>query len=48
MSTADLEMAPVLVGVLMLGQAVLTLFYLLVTDRLRPRDRVDYGRSSPC
>ena len=37
MKTADLEMAPVLVGLLMLTQAVLALVYLFVTDRLRPR-----------
>jgi hypothetical protein len=37
MKTADLEMAPVLAGVLMLAQALVTLLYLVVTDRLRPR-----------
>ena len=37
MKTADLEMAPVLAGLLMLSQAVLALLYLFVTDRLRPR-----------
>jgi hypothetical protein len=37
MKTADLEMAPVLAGLLMLTQAVLALIYLFVTDRLRPR-----------
>ena len=37
MKTADLEMAPVLAGLLMLIQALLALVYLLVTDRLRPR-----------
>ena len=37
MRTADLEMAPVLAGLLMLTQAVLALVYLFVTDRLRPR-----------
>ena len=37
MKTADLEMAPVLAGLLMLTQALLALFYLFVTDRLRPR-----------
>ena len=37
MKTADLEMAPVLAGLLMLTQAVLALVYLFVTDRLRPR-----------
>ena len=36
MNTADMEMAPVLAGLLMLVQAVLVLLYLLVTDRLRP------------
>src|SRR5437762_12468162 len=35
-NTADMEMAPVLAGLLMLVQAVLTLLYLLVTGRLRP------------
>jgi hypothetical protein len=43
MNNADMEMAPVLAGLLMLGQAVLALLYLLVTDRLRPRVN---GRSS--
>ena len=33
---ADMEMAPVLAGLLMLTQAVLVLLYLLVTHRLRP------------
>ena len=37
MKTADLEMAPVLAGLLMLIQALLALLYLFVTDRLRPR-----------
>jgi hypothetical protein len=37
MQTADLEMAPVLAGVLMLVQALLALLYLFMTDRLRPR-----------
>ena len=37
MKTADLEMAPVLAGILMLGQALLALIYLFTTDRLRPR-----------
>ena len=36
-NTADMEMVPVLAGLLMLAQAVLALLYLLVTDRLRPR-----------
>jgi hypothetical protein len=40
---ADMEMAPVLAGLLMLAQAVLALLYLVVTDRLRPRLN---GRSS--
>jgi hypothetical protein len=35
----DMEMAPVLAGLLMLGQATLTLLYLLLTDRLQPLDR---------
>jgi hypothetical protein len=42
-NTADMEMAPVLAGLLMLVQAVLALLYLLLTDRLRPRVN---GRSS--
>ena len=33
---ADMEMAPVLAGLLMLSQAVLALLYLLATDRVRP------------
>ena len=33
---ADMEMAPVLAGLLMLTQAVLVLIYLLLTHRLRP------------
>jgi len=37
MKTADLEMAPVLAGLLMLVQALLALSYLFLTDRLRPR-----------
>ena len=40
---ADMEMAPVLAGLLMMLQALLALAYLLVTDRLRPRIN---GRSS--
>ncbi len=36
-SSADMEMAPVLAGLLMLLQALLALVYLLVTDRLRPK-----------
>ena len=35
--SADMEMAPVLAGLLMLVQAILALLYLLLTDRLRPR-----------
>src|ERR1700741_761968 len=34
---ADMEMAPVLAGLLMLVQAILALLYLLLTDRLRSR-----------
>lgn len=34
---ADIEMAPVLAGLLMLTQAVLALLYLLATDSLKPR-----------
>jgi len=44
MNHADMEMAPVLAGLLMLVQAVLALLYLLVTDKLRPR--VDGRRSA--
>ncbi|MDP9204748.1 MAG: hypothetical protein M3P12_04710 [Gemmatimonadota bacterium] len=43
METADLEMAPVLAGLLMLIQALLALLYLLISDRLRPSAR---GRSA--
>ena len=42
-SNADMEMAPVLAGLLMLVQALLALFYLFLTGRLRPRVN---GRSS--
>ena len=42
-NNADMEMAPVLAGLLMLVQALFALLYLLVTDRLRPH--ID-GRSS--
>lgn len=42
-NSADMEMAPVLAGTLMLVQAVLALLYLFVTDKLRPRVN---GRSS--
>jgi hypothetical protein len=36
-NTPDMEMAPVLAGLLMLSQAVLALLYLLLSDKLRPR-----------
>ena len=36
-NNTDMEMAPVLAGLLMLVQAVLALVYLLATGRLRPR-----------
>ena len=42
-NNADMEMAPVLAGALMLIQALLALGYLLTTDKLRPRVN---GRSS--
>jgi hypothetical protein len=42
-NNADMEMAPVLAGLLMLVQALLALLYLVATDRLRPRVE---GRSS--
>ena len=42
-NNADMEMAPVLAGLLMLVQALLALLYLLVTNQLRPRVS---GRSS--
>jgi hypothetical protein len=42
-NNADGEAAPVLAGFLMLAQAVLSLLFLLMTDRLRPRVN---GRSS--
>jgi hypothetical protein len=42
-NTADMEMAPVLAGLLMLVQAVLALLYLLVSGRLRPAAQ---GRTS--
>src|SRR5438309_4022622 len=35
--SADMEMAPVLAGLLMLIQAILALLYLLTTHKLRPR-----------
>ena len=37
---ADMEMAPVLAGLMMLGQAILAIVYLAVTDKLRPRTSV--------
>lgn len=42
-NNADMEMAPVLAGLLMLLQAALGLLYLLTTNQLRPRVN---GRSS--
>jgi hypothetical protein len=42
-NNADMEMAPVLAGLLMFVQAVLALLYLLTTNQLRPRVN---GRSS--
>jgi hypothetical protein len=42
-NNADMEMAPVLAGLLMLTQAVLALLYLLATKKLRPQVN---GRSS--
>lgn len=42
-NNADMEMAPVLAGLLMLVQAALALLYLLMTNQLRPRVN---GRSS--
>jgi hypothetical protein len=42
-NNADMEMAPVLAGLLMLVQALLALLYLLLANRLRPRVN---GRSS--
>lgn len=36
-NNADMEMAPVLAGLLMLVQALLALVYLFLTGRLRPR-----------
>jgi hypothetical protein len=42
-NNADMEMAPVLAGLLMLFQALLALSYLFFNDRLRPRVN---GRSS--
>jgi hypothetical protein len=43
LNNADMEMAPVLAGLLMLVQALLALLYLLITNQLRPRAD---GRSS--
>jgi hypothetical protein len=37
MNNADLEMAPVLAGLLMLAQAGLALIYLVLTDKLGPK-----------
>ena len=42
-NNADMEMAPVLAGLLMLVQALLALLYLFLAGRLRPRVN---GRSS--
>jgi hypothetical protein len=42
-NNADMEMAPVLAGLLMLVQALLALLYLFLTGQLRPRVN---GRSS--
>jgi hypothetical protein len=42
-NTADMEMAPVLAGLLMLVQALLALLYLWVSGRLRPAAQ---GRTS--
>ena len=42
-NNADIEMAPVLAGLLMLAQALLALLYLFLSGRLRPRVN---GRSS--
>jgi hypothetical protein len=42
-NNADMEMAPVLAGLLMLVQAALALLYLLMRNQLRPRVN---GRSS--
>lgn len=36
LASSDIEMAPVLAGVLMSGQALLGLLYLFVNDQLRP------------
>lgn len=39
LASGDIEMAPVVAGVLMSGQAVLALLYLFVNDQLRPRNQ---------
>ncbi len=39
LSTADIEMAPVLAGILMLAQAAIALVWLHASDRLRPGRR---------
>ena len=39
LTTADLEMAPVLAGILMLAQAAIVLVWLYASDRLRPGRR---------
>jgi hypothetical protein len=36
-NTSDMEMAPVLAGLLMFAQAVLALLYLVLSEKLRPR-----------
>jgi len=43
---ADMEMAPVLAGFLMLAQAILALLYLFTTYRLRPRANQSTSRSA--
>jgi hypothetical protein len=37
--SSDIEMAPVVAGILMCAQALLALLYLFVNDQLRPRSR---------
>jgi len=39
LGSSDIEMAPVLAGILMSGQALLALLYLFVNDQLRPGNR---------
>jgi hypothetical protein len=39
LGTGDVEMAPVVAGILMSGQALLGLLYLFVNDQLRPANR---------